>query len=56
MLCHQHPSQDTNSSREDIEVTKRLIEAGHMIGVEVLDHLIINAEAGYTSLKEKGYV
>ncbi|MGP4082577.1 JAB domain-containing protein [Pseudalkalibacillus sp. R45] len=32
------------------------VEAGHMIGVEVLDHLIVNAEAGYTSLKEKGYV
>ncbi|WP_408011439.1 JAB domain-containing protein [Pseudalkalibacillus sp. A8] len=56
ILCHQHPSQDTNPSREDIEVTKRLVEAGQMMGIEVLDHLIVNANAGYTSLKEKGYV
>ncbi|WP_408011328.1 JAB domain-containing protein [Pseudalkalibacillus sp. A8] len=56
ILCHQHPSQDTNPSREDIEVTKRLVEAGRMIGVEVLDHLIVNTNAAYTSLKEKGYV
>ncbi len=56
ILCHQHPSQDTNPSREDIEVTKRLVEAGRMIGIEVLDHLVVNAKAGYTSLKEKGYV
>nr|WP_314728300.1 JAB domain-containing protein [Bacillus sp. Marseille-Q3570] len=56
ILCHQHPSQDTNPSREDIEVTKRLVEAGRMIGIEVLDHLIVSANAKYTSLKEKGYV
>ncbi|MCF6410676.1 JAB domain-containing protein [Pseudalkalibacillus salsuginis] len=56
ILCHQHPSQDTAPSREDIEVTKRLIEVGKLIGIEVLDHLIVNAEAEYTSLKEKGYV
>ncbi len=56
ILCHQHPSQDTAPSREDIEVTKRLVEVGKLIGIEVLDHLIVNAEAGYTSLKEKGYV
>ncbi|WP_408011654.1 JAB domain-containing protein [Pseudalkalibacillus sp. A8] len=56
ILCHQHTSQDTNPSREDIEVTKRLVEAGHMMGIEVLDHLIVNANAAYTSLNEKGYV
>ncbi len=56
ILCHQYPSQDTNPSREDIEVTKRLVEAGRMMGIGVLDHLVVNAKAGYTSLKEKGYV
>ncbi|MDN4075955.1 JAB domain-containing protein [Fictibacillus terranigra] len=56
LVYHQHPSQDTMPSREDIEVTGRLAAAGKLIGIEVLDHLIINAKAEYTSLKEKGYL
>ncbi|MGG1575569.1 JAB domain-containing protein [Fictibacillus sp. NRS-1165] len=56
LVYHQHPSQDTMPSREDIEVTGRLVAAGKLIGIEVLDHLIINAKAEYTSLKEKGYL
>jgi DNA repair protein RadC len=56
ILSHQHPSGDTMSSRKDIEVTKRLAEAGRLLGIEVLDHLMVNAEGEYTSLKEKGYL
>lgn len=56
ILSHQHPSGDTMPSREDIEVTKRLSEAGKFLGIEVLDHLVVNAEGEYTSLKEKGYL
>jgi DNA repair protein RadC len=56
IVSHQHPSGDTTPSREDIEVTRRLIEAGKVLGIEVLDHLIVNAHAEYTSLKEKGYL
>ncbi|MBT2668986.1 hypothetical protein J7J00_26720 [Bacillus sp. ISL-4] len=40
---------------EDIEVTKRLAEAGKIIGIEVLDHLIVSHTGKYVSLKEKGY-
>lgn len=54
ILMHNHPSGDCTASREDIEVTKRLVEAGNIVGVEVLDHIIIGD--GYSSLKEKGYV
>lgn len=54
ILMHNHPSGDPTASREDIEVTKRLVEAGKIVGVEVLDHIIIGDR--YTSLKEKGYV
>ena len=54
ILMHNHPSGDSMPSREDIEVTKRLVEAGKIIGVEVLDHIIIGDR--YTSLKEKGHV
>lgn len=54
IVMHNHPSGDPTPSREDIEVTKRLVEAGKIVGVEVLDHIIIGDR--YSSLKEKGYV
>jgi DNA repair protein RadC len=56
IVSHQHPSQDVTPSREDISVTDRLVEAGKILGIEVLDHLIVNANADYYSLKEKGYI
>ncbi|MGD6802434.1 JAB domain-containing protein [Rossellomorea vietnamensis] len=56
IICiHNHPSGDPTPSREDIEVTKRLVECGKIIGIDVLDHLIIG-EKKYVSLKEKGYL
>lgn len=41
---------------EDINVTKRLVEAGKLLGIEVLDHLVVNNNNGFTSLKERGYI
>jgi DNA repair protein RadC len=56
IIClHNHPSGDPAPSREDIEVTKRLVECGKMIGIDVLDHVIIG-ENKFVSLKEKGYL
>jgi DNA repair protein RadC len=54
IMMHNHPSGDCKPSREDVEVTKRLKEAGNILGVQVLDHIIIGD--GYSSLKEKGYI
>lgn len=54
ILIHNHPSGDPSPSNEDINVTKRLTEAGDLLGVKVLDHLIIGDR--YISLKEKGYL
>ena len=54
ILIHNHPSGDCTPSREDITITKRLVEAGKIVGVEVLDHIIIGQQ--YCSLKEKGYI
>ena len=54
ILMHNHPSGDCTASREDVEITKRLVEAGKIVGVEVLDHIIVGDQ--YSSLKEKGYV
>ena len=49
ILAHNHPSGDPEPSREDIETTKRLVEAGKIIGIEVLDHIIIGKK--YLSMK-----
>ena len=55
IVMHNHPSGDPSPSREDIKVTERAVEAGNLIGVQVLDHIIIG-RPGYSSLKEKGYI
>ena len=54
ILMHNHPSGDPSPSREDIEVTRRIVEAGKIIGIQVLDHIIIGDR--YSSLKEKGHM
>lgn len=55
MLGHNHPSGNSSPSKEDVEVTKRLAEAGKIVGIELLDHIIVGDDE-YVSLKEKGYV
>lgn len=55
ILVHNHPSGDPAPSTEDIEVSKRLVEAGKIMGIEVLDHVIIG-ESKYCSLKERGLI
>lgn len=55
IVAHNHPSGDPSPSQEDIHVTRRLVESGKMIGIEVLDHLIIG-DRKFVSLKEKGYL
>jgi DNA repair protein RadC len=54
IIClHNHPSGDPEPSREDIEITHRLDNAGNILGVKVLDHVIIG-DNRYVSLKERG--
>jgi len=55
ILVHNHPSGDPTPSTEDIEVTRRLIEAGNIMGITVLDHIIIGDNT-YCSLKTKGLI
>ena len=52
VLAHNHPSGRVEPSREDREVTRRMVEAGGIIGIEVLDHVIVGE--GYFSMKEHG--
>lgn len=52
ILSHNHPSGDPTPSKEDIMITRRLIEVGNLIGIKVLDHIIIG-DNKYISLREK---
>lgn len=53
VVFHNHPSGDVTPSTEDINVTQRLKEAGKLIGIDLIDHIIIGSEGKYCSLKEK---
>jgi DNA repair protein RadC len=55
IFVHNHPSGDTSPSREDILITERLVEAGEIVGIKVLDHVIIGDDR-YTSMFERGYI
>jgi DNA repair protein RadC len=52
ILVHNHPSGDPTPSPEDVQVTRILVEAGKMMDIEVLDHLVIG-HGKYVSLKER---
>jgi len=51
ILCHNHPSENSNPSSDDIETTKMLIKASRVIGIPILDHIIVDCE-GYFSFME----
>jgi len=53
ILSHCHPSGNPEPSKDDIELTRRLHNAGEILGIQVLDHIII-ADTQFLSLKEKG--
>ena len=53
VVVHNHPSGDPSPSKEDREVTRRLVEVGELVGIRVLDHVIIS-EGGYFSFSEGG--
>ena len=55
MAFHNHPSGETTPSQQDIQLTNRLYEAGELLSIKLLDHLIIG-DGTFTSLKEKGYL
>ncbi len=55
VLVHNHPSGDPTPSRQDIELTGRLVEAGKIMGIEILDHIIVG-DKKYTSLRAEGFI
>ena len=54
VLAHCHPSGDPTPSAEDLALTKRLCEAGDLLGIRVLDHLVLGHEGAYRSLADEG--
>lgn len=60
ILAHNHPSADPTPSKEDIDITRRLIEAARILGIRVLDHLIVGKPSptspGFVSLREQNLV
>lgn len=55
IVAHNHPSGQLTESQEDLRITKILVEAGKLLGIKVLDHLIF-CRTGYLSLSEKGLI
>jgi DNA repair protein RadC len=51
VICHNHPSGNLDPSKDDIAITKTLVDAGELLGIKVLDHLIIS-NRGYTSMRD----
>lgn len=55
IFCHNHPSGNLNPSKQDIALTNRLIEAGRLLDIKVLDHIIVSDE-GYYSFADDGRI
>ena len=56
MIFHNHPSGDPTPSEQDLDITKRLKEAGDLMGIELLDHIIIGDRGRFESLKRLNYL
>lgn len=55
IFVHNHPSGDTEASEDDIQITRRLLEVGEIVGIEVLDHIIVGGSA-FLSMKREGII
>ena len=55
MIAHNHPSGNCHPSNEDIDITKRLFLAGHLMGIKVLDHIIFAKNYKHYSFRENGF-
>ena len=55
ILAHNHPSGDPEPSEDDVKITKKLVESGKILGVEVIDHIIIGKNHFY-SFRERGLI
>lgn len=56
IACHNHPSGDPTPSQDDLLLTNRLKEAGEIMGIKFIDHIIIGSSGNYVSFKERGHI
>jgi DNA repair protein RadC len=56
VLGHNHPSGNTDASSDDINITKKLVKSGKILGVNVVDHIIVGNEGNYSSMKEENQI
>lgn len=56
IAVHNHPSGNIEPSKEDISITKQLVEAGKILGIPLHDHIIVTNGIGYTSFVERGLI
>jgi DNA repair protein RadC len=54
VVVHNHPSGDPTPSAADIQLTRRLVKAGDVLGIDVLDHVVIGTAGEFSSLREMG--
>lgn len=54
VVCHNHPSGDPTPSGADVQLTRRLVRAGDVLGIELLDHVVIGDGGEWSSLRELG--
>ena len=55
IIAHNHPSGEVTPSEDDLVITKKLVKAGEILGIELIDHLVVTA-TGFTSFKKKGLI
>jgi len=56
VLGHNHPSGNIDASSDDINITKKLVKSGKILGINVVDHIIIGSEGNYSSMKEENQI
>jgi DNA repair protein RadC len=56
VIAHNHPSGNLDASEEDLKITKKIKEAGELLDVRLIDHLILGIQDDYSSFMEKGWL
>jgi len=56
LLGHNHPSGSADFSSDDIQITKKLVKSGKILGIKVVDHIVIGSRENYASMKERGVI
>jgi DNA repair protein RadC len=56
VIAHNHPSGNLEASEEDLKLTKKIKEAGELLDIRLIDHLILGIKDDYSSFMEKGWI